>query len=195
MLLSQILLRLVRQGKKRRQSIHSKNSSRTELQPSSSSISSITYESTLHLLCKRNPSTKRVITLLELDPAVALETDPYKNLPLHVACEFGASPAIIRELICANPESVLKKDVNGMLPIHKACSSYYDKAKRKCSKKAAKKRVVEVIQDLTCFAPDSLIMEDNNEMCPIEHALISGMDIKIIRRLQREKGQVLKSLR
>lgn len=189
-----IVLKLTKQPKKKdMKQIETSNNPRANKVASYSKAKDV-KKNTLLSISKMNPCRNRVIALLEENSSAAFATDSYGKLPLHLACEYGASPAVIRELLHANPKAARERDILGMLPIHRICSSYYTHAKRKLRKNTAKQNMLEVLQILLCAEPESICVEDNDNTCPIEHALNSGIDIYIIKKLQREKGIVLKQI-
>ena len=76
----------------------------------------------LHEVCRNDPSTEAIETLLATNRAAAREKGSKGYLPLHYACASGASAGVVSKLMKSYPEAVKVRDGNDlMLPLHLAC--------------------------------------------------------------------------
>jgi hypothetical protein len=75
----------------------------------------------LHEVCKNDPTSEAVSTLVSLHETAVKTPGQLGYLPLHIACAYGASVAVVDVLLKAYPEAVESVGKGNMLPIHISC--------------------------------------------------------------------------
>ncbi len=131
----------------------------------------------LHAIVRYSPPI-HILDAIILAHGDALEgQDCLGRTPLHVACGCGAHYQIIKRLVKAFPQACDLQDEDGRLPLHHACDT-------ECA-------IFE--GDVTPRAPpcidtvnlESVLVEDEDEMNPIEYAIVSDLNMEIVRLLQK----------
>lgn len=78
----------------------------------------------LHEVCKNEPTSEAVSTLISLHEAAVKTAGQGGYLPLHIACASGASSSVVDVLLKAYPESVKLYGDDKMLPLHHSCKTW-----------------------------------------------------------------------
>ena len=144
----------------------------------------------LHAVCRFNPPSSVVRTMIMLCPDDAHAVDCLERTPLHVATGTGASVNVIKALLEANPGACRAQDADGRIPLHMACDRTCVLFEGSSNSNDAPR--YDIVNSLLSVSPSSVIMEDSDEMTAIEYALLSSGDLKVVKMLQRASQKVLR---
>lgn len=137
----------------------------------------------LHAVVRYNPPL-HILDAIILAHGDALEAqDCIGRTPLHVACGSGAHHQIIRRLVKECPQACDLQDDDGRLPLHIACDT--ECVLFEGDQTPREPPTFDVVQVLLSGSLNSVLVEDEDEMNPIEYAIISDLDIKIVKLLQK----------
>lgn len=106
----------------------------------------------LHVVCRHQPPTKVVETMVSAFPESPAYRDNLKWLPIHYACKFGASFGVIEVLIDAAPNAIHARNRDGDTPLDLIMRDFDRDEREKYS-----------IAQLLTLAASSSDEEDENE--------------------------------
>jgi len=137
----------------------------------------------LHAVVRYNPPLHILDTMI-LAHVDALEgQDCLGRTPLHVACGSGAEAQLIKSLVKAFPGACDIQDEDGRLPLHLACDT--DCVLFEGDQTPRAPPPIDVVKVLLSGSMQSVLVEDEDEMNPIEYAIVSDLNIKIVKLLQK----------
>mmetsp|Transcript_26272 Transcript_26272/g.30519 ORF Transcript_26272/g.30519 Transcript_26272/m.30519 type:complete len:182 (+) Transcript_26272:118-663(+) len=131
-----------------------------------------TKSTMLHLICKKQPPSDIIETLLKANPEAAfLKSDPYDELPLHHAFQRRmASTDVVRLLVKENPKAISTLSGLGVSPIHQACTFHAP---------------YETLKVLVDAEPEVLSLEDDHHRTPwdvakVQYSFLNPMNWRIL---------------
>lgn len=144
----------------------------------------VTEEIIVHYACRCGAPLKIIQLLSARYPLSLMSKDCRYRYPLHHACKQAASPSVIDFLIRTNPSVAGFQDCEHKTPLLYTAAFYVDNCNLRY-KEDVTENVIEVVKLLKAVAPASFNLEDAQGMCAAEHALNKGLDIKIVKTIQR----------
>ena len=142
----------------------------------------------LHAVARLNPPVRILDAMIDADCDAVKGQDCVGRLPLHVACGSRADGLIINRLVKAYPQACDIQDVDGKVPLHFACDT-------KCvlfedDQTPLAPPTIDIVKVLLSGSMQSVLAEDDDEMNPIEYAVVSGLDVKIVKLLRKARMSV-----
>ena len=142
----------------------------------------------LHFAVRLNPPVHILDAMIDAHGDVLKGQDSLGRLPLHVACGSGADGLIINRLVKAYPQACDIQDVDGKLPLHFACDTKCVLLEDDQTPRAPP--IIDIVKVLLSGSMQSVLAEDDDEMNPIEYAVVSGLDVKIVKLLRKARMSV-----
>lgn len=137
----------------------------------------------LHAVVRYNPPLHILDTIILAHSDALKGKDCLGRTPLHVACGSGAHYQIIERLVKGFPQACDLQDEDGRLPLHLACDT--ECALFEGDETPRAPPTFDVVKVLLSGSLQSVLVEDEDEMNPIEYAIISDLDMKIVKLLQK----------
>mmetsp|Transcript_2298 Transcript_2298/g.3773 ORF Transcript_2298/g.3773 Transcript_2298/m.3773 type:complete len:238 (+) Transcript_2298:103-816(+) len=142
----------------------------------------------LHAVVKSNPPLDILDAMIDAHGDALKGQDCVGRTPLHVACGTGADGLIIKRLVKAYPQACDMQDEDGKLPLHLACDT-------KCvifegDQTPRAPLTLDVVKVLLSGSMQSVLAVDGDEMNPIEYAIVSALDIEIVKRLRKARMSI-----
>jgi len=142
----------------------------------------------LHAVVRLNPPVHILEVMIDANGDALKGQDCVGRTPLHVACGTGADGLIIKRLVKAYPQACDMQDEDGKLPLHLACDT-------KCvifegDQTPRAPLTLDVVKVLLSGSMQSVLAVDGDEMNPIEYAIVSALDIEIVKRLRKARMSI-----
>ena len=137
----------------------------------------------LHAALKNKPPLHILEAMIMAHCDALSGQDCLGRTPLHVACGSGADARIIRRLVSSFPYACDLPDEDGRLPLHIACDTECVLFEGDETPRAPPSH--DAVRALLSGSLRSTLVEDEDEMNPIEYAIVSDLDIKTVRLLQK----------
>eukprot|EP00567_Pseudictyota_dubia_P017393 CAMPEP_0197448360 /NCGR_PEP_ID=MMETSP1175-20131217/17166_1 /TAXON_ID=1003142 /ORGANISM="Triceratium dubium, Strain CCMP147" /LENGTH=277 /DNA_ID=CAMNT_0042980073 /DNA_START=84 /DNA_END=917 /DNA_ORIENTATION=+ len=161
-------------------------STKKGLQKIREEMSMIGVESPLHFACRFLPPLDVISRIANAFPESVTQVDSAGRYPMHIAAKWGAATHVVRFLAEERPDVAGLQDSSGKTPLHHLCLSYsknYNPDKN--GGIPVKLAFLEISKGLCMASPSTVNLEDKEGMTALEYAIISDVNLKAIRSIQR----------